>query len=387
MNNPLVSVLMVTYNRASTLKETIASVLNQTYKNIHFIIVDDGSTDETREIVESFQDDRIEFCSLEKNRHICYATNVGFSKVKGEYMARIDSDDVWYPDKLEKQIEFLENSDKYKICFSWIDLIDENGNSINDKESGLLKLFESDFRGQADALKSFFLIGNSLSHPSVVMKKEVLDKVGGFNPGYMQSHDFDFWIRIAKHYPLYVMPERLLAMRRFYNTEKTDNNSNTSYTNSLRFYNEYVDIRKHYFDDMTDELFIEIFKDEFINKDAATKEEYECEKAFLLCRPVLESKAVPAAGIEKLFELLWNPETKKVLEEKYDFIEKTFYEMTGKNIHYDYFVQQELENLRNQIQAQHNLMLEKDAQINSYKYSTSWKITAPIRKITSLLRK
>ena len=94
MKEPLVSVLMVNYNHEDTIGETIESVLGQTYQNMQFIIIDDGSTDRSCDIIKSFQDERIELYRLGKNRHICYATNYGFEKVKGDYLARIDSDDV-----------------------------------------------------------------------------------------------------------------------------------------------------------------------------------------------------------------------------------------------------------------------------------------------------
>lgn len=404
MNNPLISVLMVTYNRASILKETIESVLNQTYKNIQFIIVDDGSTDESCAVIESFQDERIELYKLKENRHICYATNYGFSKVTGEYLARIDSDDVWYPEKLEKQLNFLKNNKEYKVCFSWIDLIDENSKNINNENQGLLHLFESDFKGQKDCLRFFFMHGNCLSHPSVLMETEVMKKTGDFNPGYMQSHDFEYWIRIAKKYPIYVMKDRLLAMRRF---DGGENNSNTSYTNSLRFYNEYIDIKKHFFDDMDNALFVEIFKEDFKNKNASSVEELECEKAFLLLRPVLQSTVVPTVAIDKFFELLSQDKTRRVLEEQYDFTEKSFYEMTGKNIHYDYFLEQEintLNNQMNQIRAEKQALIDanqelKDTiqgllnekqmmneQIRLYSDSLSWKVTEPLRRTSRTLK-
>lgn len=387
-NMPLVSVLMVTYNRGKVLKETIESVLSQTYKNIQFIIVDDGSTDDSYDIIKSFHDPRIEVYRLEKNRHICYATNFGFSKVKGEYLARIDSDDVWYLTKLEKQVEFLKKNAKYKICFSWIDLIDENGKSINEKNKELLHLFESDFIGQSDCLRYFFMHGNCLSHPSVLMETSVMNNIGGFHPGYMQSHDFEYWVRIAKKYPIYVMQERLLAMRRFgENKEKGNNNSNTSYVNSLRFYNEYVDIKRHFFDGMEDELFIKTFKEDFINKDAKSKAELECEKAFLLCHPILHSTKTPPIAVEKFYELLLNDETKKILEDKYDFTEKTFYKMTGETIYFDHFVEKKLDTLDVQVSEleKENRFLKE--QVHLYKDSKSWKITKPLRDLSEKVKK
>ena len=97
---------MVNYNHADVIKETIESVLAQSYTNFQFIIVDDGSTDGSLDIINQFDDNRIEVYPQKKNMQICTVTNIGLKKMKGTYLARIDSDDIWEPEKLEKQIRF-----------------------------------------------------------------------------------------------------------------------------------------------------------------------------------------------------------------------------------------------------------------------------------------
>ena len=294
MDRELVSVLMVNYNRGTTIGESIKSVLAQTYTDLELIIVDDGSTDDSCSVIESIKDPRIKLYRLEQNEHISHATNYGFQKVTGAYLARIDSDDIWYPQKLEKQITFLKNNPEYKICFAWIDLIDEYGNSINEQQKELLGVFETTFQGQSDCLHRFFFGGNCLSHPSVVMRTELMRETGDFNLAYMQSHDFDYWVRIAKKYPIYVMQERLLAMRRFiHENSEVENNSKTYGPNVIRYENEAANIKRHFFEDMEDELFIRTFRQDFKNPESNTKEELECEKIFLLCKtcPELQNPA------------------------------------------------------------------------------------------------
>ena len=102
MENELVSIVMVNYNQEKFLKKSIDSVLMQTYRNWELIIVDDGSTDASVNIIKEYKDDRIKPIFLKENCHICIATNTGFAVVKGKYIARLDSDDIWEKEKLEK---------------------------------------------------------------------------------------------------------------------------------------------------------------------------------------------------------------------------------------------------------------------------------------------
>lgn len=388
MGNELISILMVNYNHEDTIGETIESVLGQSYRNIQFIIVDDGSTDGSCDVIRKYSDERIELYKLGKNQHICYATNYGFKKVKGEFLARIDSDDVWYPEKLEKQIEFLESNPDRKICFSWIDLIDEKGRNINEECRELQALFETKFTGQKDCLHTFYFIGNCLSHPSVLMRTQVMHEIGDFDLGYMQSHDFDYWVRIAKQYPIYVIPERLLAMRRFMGEGKENtNNSNHSETSNVRFFNEYMDIRAHFFDDMDNQLFCETFREDFVCRDSQTEAELECEKAFLLCHPIYSETLIPPAGIRRLHELFRRPEMARLLEEKYHFTIKDFYEMTGKFMYCNQVIYNQLSKKKKEVSELRKEVERQKGVIDEYRNSTSWKITAPLRRGGEMIRK
>ena len=128
-------------------------------------------------------------------------------------------------------------------------MIDEYGNSINEQQKELLGVFETTFSGgRAIVCTGSFFGGNCLSHPSVVMRTELMREIGDFNLAYMQSHDFDYWVRIAKKYPIYVMQERLLAMRRFiHENSEVENNSKTYGPNVIRYENEAANIKRHFF--------------------------------------------------------------------------------------------------------------------------------------------
>ena len=325
-----------------------------------------------------------------RQEHISHATNYGFQKVTGAYLARIDSDDVWYPQKLEKQITFLKNNPEYKICFAWIDLIDEYGNSINEQQKELLGVFETTFQGQSDCLHRFFFGGNCLSHPSVVMRTELMRETGDFNLAYMQSHDFDYWVRIAKKYPIYVMQERLLAMRRFiHENSEVENNSKTYGPNVIRYENEAANIKRHFFEDMEDELFIRTFRQDFKNPESSTKEELECEKIFLLCKTCPELQNILPTGLDNFLELY--PKYAEILKQKFDFTVHDFYDFTGNRVYHnereENAKRREQECLKEELQKVHKECERLKMQIEAYENSKSWKATAPFRKIKAVWKK
>lgn len=384
----LVSVLMVNYNHEDTIKEAIESVLGQTYTNIQFIIIDDGSTDNSCEIVNHINDNRIELYRLDQNEHICYATNFGFSKIKGRYLARIDSDDIWYPDKLNRQIALMKKNKECKICFTWCDWIDEGGTIINDKVPELVSLCNKNFRKQSEWLNYFYYEGNCLLHSSVLMESELVKEIGLFEPAYRQLHDFDYWVRIAKKYNLVIIPERLIAIRRY--LSKNKNASAVTEQNTTRTFNEFMDIRASFFENMSDEVFVEAFGSQFRCKNSKGKKELECEKAFLLCKPQNSWNGVPPEGLKRLKYLFRNMENKELLENKYGFSIKDLYDLSTKHIYNDPFQQRIYSELI--LVKERKSILEKDKeelekQISLYADSTSWKLTKPLRKLGEGLRK
>ena len=405
MENELVSIVMVNYNQEKFLKKAIDSVLIQTYKNWELIIVDDGSTDRSVDIIKEYEDDRIKPIFLQENSHICIATNTGFAAVNGKYIARLDSDDIWEKEKLEKQMDFLQQNPDAKVCFTQIELIDENGENINDREPELLSLYNSRQKSREEWIKFFFFVGNSLL-PTLVFEKKLLDIVGGFKLNYCQTHDFEFLIRLIKHTDFYFVEEELVKYRR-----TSAQNSASTVKKNTRFFNEYMDIRYHFFENMSDELFISAFKEFFHNKDASTHEEIVCEQAFLLEKCIGYSDDNPILGLFKLGELMNDEKYGRVLREKYNYTPKKYYEETCKKILWvkkDNEWKQELEkqkeDLKNkeehiqklleikELQQNHIIKVEQDLEVfrqklHAMEESRSWKMTQPIRKIKEKVKK
>lgn len=381
MEFPLISVLLVNYNHEQYLSQCIDSVLNQTYQNIQFIIVDDGSTDNSNEIISNYCkiDDRIDYFPSPINKHISHATNLGFTKVKGDYLARIDSDDIWYLNKLETQLQFFNSNTDCNICFSWVDLIDENNNIINENQKDLFLLYSTHTQSQEDWLRFFFFYGNCLCHTSVMMKSKVLRETGEFNLSFRQIHDFDFWVRIAKKNQLFIIEKRLLAVRRFIGSDMI-NNSSYNKIDMTRYFNEFMILKYHFFDDIDTDVFIRTFRPSFRNKSASTPEELECEKAFLLFHAYQNGRQLPFLGMLKIEELYRDKKYVSILENSYSFTPKKFYEISCNPVFYDIKVlESEINDLNTNIMHLESELKNHKETIDTLTNSTCWKLTKPIR--------
>ena len=159
----MVSVLMCTYNRRFCLKQAIDSVLCQTYPNFEFVIVDDGSTDGTEELIKSYQDPRIRYFKLDRNSFYCYAANQGLDHCQGDYVAFMNSDDAWLPDKLEKQVTVMEEDRMLAACFTRVYLVDESGNDLSEECRAFADVVKSDFSRPVNTIKK---VREALNYPA-----------------------------------------------------------------------------------------------------------------------------------------------------------------------------------------------------------------------------
>ena len=195
----LISVIIPVYNREKTVKKAIESVLNQSYKDIEVLIVDDCSTDKSVEIVKSIKDDRIKIITCEKNGGACKARNIGIEKAKGMIIAFHDSDDCWHEDKLKKSIEALEREEA-DMVFSALNRTENNRCTIvpkinlNSEKDKLGKLLEC----------------NCVSTQTIVLKKKVVEEIR-FDERLPRFQDWDFALQILqKGYKIYFIEEPLV---------------------------------------------------------------------------------------------------------------------------------------------------------------------------------
>lgn len=191
-NTPLVSVVIPTYNREHCLGRAVESVLNQSYSNIELLIVDDGSDDGTEALVASWKDDRI--CYIRQvNQGAPAARNNGVRNAQGEFIAFQDSDDCWYPDKLEIQMEYWQRHQEYSMIYSAYMLRRQNGESVRVPYSGTWGNLEGD-------IFSTLLVNNCIGTPTMLMRKDCFWEIGGFKEEMECLEDWDFALRFSEKY-------------------------------------------------------------------------------------------------------------------------------------------------------------------------------------------
>jgi hypothetical protein len=201
---PLISVVMPAYNSERYLKEAIESILHQTFRDFEFIIIADCSTDGTDAILNGYRqkDGRIRIYHQEK-KGLIYALNKGCSLAGGKYIARMDADDVSLPNRLERQVNYLEAHPEIGILGTGIQYLDEAG-----------KLGES-LQNPADPVTIGFYLyfANCIVHPSVMMRREIVSYLGGYRTDALHAEDYDLWARACNVTKIANLPEVLLQLR------------------------------------------------------------------------------------------------------------------------------------------------------------------------------
>lgn len=209
--NPKVSVLMPVYNGATYLREAIDSILAQTFVDFEFLIINDGSTDLSETIIASYDDSRIKYLKNDHNRGLVNTLNLGIEAAQGEYIARMDADDISLPARFATQVAFLDQQPNVGACGTGYRYFGE----VNEE-----KLLPS------DPQEAFVLLSSTscLGHPTSMIRKSVLDHHSiRYESDYEYAEDYAFWIRISQVASLCSLPESLLLYRWHpHNKSKTD---------------------------------------------------------------------------------------------------------------------------------------------------------------------
>lgn len=207
---PLVSVIMPAFNAGHLIRESIDSIRQQTYKNWELWITNDASTDDTQKIVEDYlADERIHLINFSQNCGLAAARNAGIEKSNGEYIAFLDSDDLWLPEKLDRQVNFHLRYPEIGLSFTDFNIFDKSVEYSRPNNLCNHKMLDEP---AIDVTNIFYK--NTLGILTVMVKKDILDQVGYFDPDFRSVEDHDLWIRIAKvGYKFAYIDEKLALYR------------------------------------------------------------------------------------------------------------------------------------------------------------------------------
>lgn len=205
MNKPLVSIIMPVYNTELYVKEAIDSILKQTYTNFEFLIFNDGSTDNSKEIISSIKDPRIKFFDSRENQGYLTHLNNGLQSAQGKYIARMDSDDISMPTRLEKQVSFLERH-------SYVDII---GSNIWLFSNSKKKIAIWTYPKEDGEFKARLMSNTCFAHPSILFRRKLVDSsVYYYDQEFYPAEDYELWTRLKlQQVKFYSLDEPLLKYR------------------------------------------------------------------------------------------------------------------------------------------------------------------------------
>ncbi len=203
--SPKISVLLPVYNSELYIRDAVDSILNQTFSDFEFIIIDDASTDKSVEILQSYSDPRIQLIVKPKNSGYTDSLNYGLTIAKGEYIARMDSDDISLPTRFEKQVEVLQKNKDVVVCGSWISVFGNNMESV---------IFEAP--QNPIEIKLTFLSYDCIAHPSVMFRKSCMENLE-YQKEFVPAEDYKLWSEVILKHDFYIIQEALLRYRQHEN--------------------------------------------------------------------------------------------------------------------------------------------------------------------------
>ena len=229
---PNVSVIIPTYNRAKLIKRAVDSVLAQTYNDYEIIIIDDGSTDGTQDILKDYHHS-IRYIYKE-NEGISATRNRGIKEAKGKYLAFLDSDDQWFPDKLAVQVNLMEKNHNLGIVCSKMNILNGKGEKIGTKPE----------QKTGKNFRELLEIGGDLPTSTVMARKECFDKVGVFDELLPPMEDFEMWVRIASQYDIYTVPDKVFALY-YRHDEQITSDKFKVYEGTVKLQKKFIKLFKH----------------------------------------------------------------------------------------------------------------------------------------------
>lgn len=310
---PRVTVCLTSYNHAPYLRESIESILTQTYQDFSLVIIDDCSQDDSWEIIQSYRDSRIRARRNEKNTNCTYLPEV-LREFSAPYTAIAHSDDKWMPDKLEKQVAYLDAHPEMAACFTLVNVIDEGGKIYQDSQNPYCGIFNQKNRSRTEWLRYFFEHDNCLCHPSLLIRQRAFEDYGLLAKGLYGLPDFHEWVKLAGSASFHIIPERLTCFR-IHNDA-----SNTSAGTDANLYRHEVEKYQAILP-----LYLELRKEDFLQvfpEAAGYDKSGGYVQAFAYAQILLQNKKNYVHylyGLDLIYGLLQDDEKAKTLETLYRY--------------------------------------------------------------------
>jgi len=318
MSRPKVSVVIPCYNHAAFIAEAIESVLNQTYREFELLVADNGSTDNSREIIERYSD-QIEIIRLDENNvEKCY--DIFFEKIQGEYIALLSSDDVWYPEKLEEQMKAIEEHPNCDIFFTWSMVMDKNFEKMIGGDRFIKKNAT-----RAEWIRRLLLEGATLEASSILYKNDNRIIQGYFKKSvaFKQMPDCKQYMDMVLEEEIYVV-EKVLVKHRMHG----NNISALNPEKTIAVMNERAFVFYDVWNRISDELFEEAF---FENKDnQLSHAEVVSHKILLFLKIAEQMECMGSMALAFMWQHIMDEGVREILEEKYDFTIENVFECARK---------------------------------------------------------
>ncbi len=390
-----VSVILPSYNHERYVGEAVQSALNQTLRDIEIIIIDDASRDNSVEVLKSFADERIKLFVHEQNRGLSVTANDCIRQARGQYVAMLNSDDVWERDKLELQVDYLDNHPEMAAVFGKVKWIDADGIPITQDSFPYLHIFDVENRSRYEWLRHFFAFGNCLSHPSSLVRRECFSQVGLYDITLANVQDFDLWVRICLKYDIHILDEKLVRFRRI-SEEANLSGNNARSRKRIQF--EYRQILNHYL------MLKDVRELLLVFPDAGQYGNITSELIpFFVARRAVDvgTEFRQLWGMEVLYSMLSNEEIACKLEEQCSFTPLDLIQLAGT---LDVFqlesserlaeLSQRLAELSQRLAVEQREKASLHSQVNDLRMnldgmsqSVSWKVTRPLRAAKAAVHK
>lgn len=379
---PTVSVRFTSYNHGNFIAQSLLSVLGQTFQDFIVEITDDCSTDNSVEIIKSFADPRIHLVVPDHNRGVAATATESLRRCIGKYTACMCSDDVWNPEKLQKQVSFLESHPEFDAVLTGVEIIDDDGKVIED--AVFSHLFSTTIRSKEEWLRHFFFEGNSLCMPSAMFRTDVYKALNGQNPTLSGLSDFDLWVRFSMEHEFYILPEKLTHFR-LHEGNANESGQNLESLRRVRLEDQFI--RRHFANIKNVQLFRQVFP-EFQAYGELTPESIP----YFLSRISLDSSNEPLQlfGYGTLWDFMQSSANRDLLEKEFGFYTSDLHKYSKK---IDLFQISKINALSAENQQLQAKLMERYEQLaydvdllRKMRETSVWKFTKPFRKVYRALK-